>query len=86
MKTHQITWDNSNYTAVLAPLGDGIDQCSIACEGEEMAHLFLLRTGPMALVDIELKEDIEPCDGLLLAIGRILVEHKRAVREGRALV
>ncbi len=86
MKTRQIDWEDSNFTAVLAPLAEGIDQCSILQDGNERAHLFLLGDGLIAVVDIDLKEDIPPCHDLLVAIARIIVAHKVAAREGRTLV
>ncbi|MBK8858992.1 MAG: hypothetical protein IPN11_15320 [Opitutaceae bacterium] len=86
MKTHQLSWEDSEYTAVLAPLEDGIVQCSIQNNGTEAAHLFLLTGGLVGLVDIEIKDDFSPPDGLLLIVGRIVVEHRRAVREGRTLI
>ncbi len=82
----QITWDDlPDCVAVIAPLVDGIDQCGILIGGREECHLFLLRDGLLALTDIYLPDDLEPTEIFLRAIARVMIAHRRASKEGRAL-
>ena len=85
----EITWDDlPGYVAIIAALVDGIDQCSIRnlLENREEVHLFLLRDGLLAITEVNLPHDLEPDNRLLLAIARVMVLHRRAAKEGRALV
>jgi hypothetical protein len=84
-KRKQISWDDLEYVAIIAQLNDSITQCVITLEGHQTAHLFLLRDGLLALTEVRFEKESEPADGLLLAIGRVLVAHLRACREGRIL-
>ena len=85
-KRNQISWDDLEYVAILAKLNDSITQCTVTHEGRQVAHLVLLRDGLLALTEVRFEQDREPDDGLLLAIGRVLVAHLRASREGRSLI
>lgn len=83
----QIAWDDLPETvAIVGNLAETIDQCAILIEGHQVAHMFLLTDGMLALTDIELPDDVEPGDNLVRAIGRVLIAHRRAAREGRSLV
>ena len=82
----QIYWEDLEYVAVIAEMNEAVIQCAITREGRQMAHLFLLKDGLLALTEINFEEEGEPTDGLLLAIARVQVEHLRACREGRSLI
>ena len=82
----QRDWDDLPYIALISEIDEQVLQAAVLHEGRQVAHLFLLKDGLLALTDIDLKADIEPTDQLLLAIARVQVEHLRACREGRCLV
>ena len=83
---NQLFWDDlSDCVAILAELGDSITQCGIHVEGRHVAHLFLVNDGLLALTDVMLPDEVEPDNRTLLVIGRVLVAHRRASREGRKL-
>jgi rRNA processing protein Krr1/Pno1 len=83
----QIAWDDLAETvAIVRPLVENMHQCAILVEGRQVAHMFLLEDGVLALTEIEVPGDVEPSDNLVRAIGRIMIEHRRVTREGRSLL
>jgi hypothetical protein len=82
----QIVWDDLPYVAVVAELDEQMLQAAVLFEGRQVAHLFLLKDGLLALTEVEYRSDLEPTDELLLAIARVQVAHLRACREGRSLL
>jgi hypothetical protein len=83
-----ITWDDlPDCVAVLSSLNDDtITQCGVLVENRQVAHLFLLNDGLLALTDVMLPDEVEPDNRTLLVIGRVIIAHGRACKEGRALV
>lgn len=84
--TIQLDWDDLPHVAHLMEMDERVLQCAIHHEGRQVAHLFLLRDGLLALTEIDLRGDLEPTDELLLAVARVQVAHLRACREGRSLL
>lgn len=84
---HQITWGDLPYAAYLMALEEGVDQCAIRNleTNRQEAHLFLLKDGLLAITEVNLPDDVQPDNGLLIAIGRVMVAHRRASKEGRSL-
>jgi hypothetical protein len=82
----QLDWEDLEYVAVLGEMNEAAIQCAIIHEGHQLAHLFLLKDGLLALTEVNLEQEGEPTDELLLAIARVQVEHLRACREGRSLI
>lgn len=82
----QRDWEDLPYVVLISQLDEQVLQAAVMHEGRQLAHLFLLKDGLLALTDVDIKSDLEPCDELLLAIARIQVEHLKACREGRSLV
>ena len=83
-----LTWDDlPDCCAVLSGLNDGtITQCGVHVDNRQVAHLFLLNDGLLALTDVMLPHDVQPDNRTLLVIGRVIVAHRRACKEGRTLV
>jgi hypothetical protein len=89
MKTNykiQISWDDMQYVAILAPLSGKLIQCALLHEGRYVAHFFLLNDGLQALADVYLASGEEATDDLLLAVRRVRLAHLRACRIGSPLV
>ncbi len=83
---NQLRWDDlPEIAATVTNLNDTIDQCVIQVEGEPQMHLFLLNDGLLSIIDVSAAHDAEPSDDLLLSLGRVLVAHKSACRDGRRL-
>jgi hypothetical protein len=83
-----LTWDDlPDCAAVLSNLNDDtITQCGVLVENRQVAHLFLLNDGLLALTDVMLPDETEPDNRALLVIGRVIVAHRRACKAGRTLV
>jgi hypothetical protein len=89
MKTNykiQISWDDLQYVAIVAPLSEKLIQCALLREGRYVAHFFILNDGLLALTDVYLACGEEATDDLLLAVRRVRLAHLRASRVGRPLV
>ena len=83
LRPHSLTWDDlPDYAAVVSPLIEDIDQCSIQAGGRERATLLLFRECLGRVVEIQFTRGIEPDDTLLIAIGRTIVAHQRGCDEG----
>lgn len=87
LSQRQFTWDDlPECIATIAALVEGIDQCSLTVEGRPGAHLLLSCDGLLSITEVYAPEEIEPDQRLMLAIGRILIAHRRANKEGRSLL
>ena len=81
---HQITWDDLAAAATVSRFADSVDRCLLQVAGKDRAVVLLFRESLSGVVDVEFLG--APDDDLLLAIGRIILEHSLACREGRTLV
>ena len=83
----QLQWDDLPYVAVVAEFNEHALQVAVMCdEGRQVAHLFLMKNGLMALTEVDFRADFDPSEELLLAIARVQVDHLRSCREGRSLL
>ena len=83
LQRHSQTWDDlPACAAVVSPLIEDIDQCSIQIGGREQATLLLFRECLGRVVEIQFTRGSEPDDTLLIAIGRTIAAHQRGCDEG----
>jgi len=83
---NQLTWDDlPDCVAVLSPMSESITFCGLHSQGKQVASMFLLDDAILALTEVMLPDDVEPDNNVLIAMGRVLVAHRRASRDGRKL-
>lgn len=86
LRQNSLTWDDlPDCIAVVSPLLEDIDQCSIQVGGREQATLLMFREHLGRIVEIQFARAVVPDDTLLIAIGRTIVAHQRGCEEGNFL-
>ena len=82
----QLVWDDlPDCVAIVSPLNESTTQVGLHYQGRQVAHILALDDAILALTELMLPDDTEPDTAVLIAIGRVLVAHRRASKEGRKL-
>ena len=79
----QITWDDLAAAATVSRFADSVDRGWRQLAGQDRAAVLLLRESLSGVVAGEFFG--APDDDLLLALGRLIFDHRLAGREGRTL-